>query len=120
MSESGMQGRSLQLSLRDMVGFCRRILTFSAGLSKEEFIRADERYDAALFNLQRLGIAATRIPDQVKEAHPDIQWRRMIALRNRLAHDYLSVDEDVIWEIIKNDVPALMERLQGLLGEFAS
>ena len=65
--------------------------------------------------MELIGEAATHIPTEVREAHPEIQWRRIIATRNRLAHGYLGMDDDVIWDIIQTDVPKLLTGLRELL-----
>ena len=69
-------------------------------------------YDGTLRNLELIGEAATHIPGEVREAH---QWRRTIATRNHLAHSNLGMDDDVIWDIIRTDVPKLLTALRKLL-----
>jgi uncharacterized protein with HEPN domain len=71
-------------------------------------------YDAALRNLELIGEAATHIPEAVRKAHPTIPWRMIIATRNRLIHAYLGIDEDTIWSIIQDNVPALRTELERL------
>jgi uncharacterized protein with HEPN domain len=61
-----------------------------------------------------IGEAASRIPDAVRNAHPEIPWRLVIATRNRLIHGYLGIDDDTLWSIIRSDVPALLGRLRAL------
>ena len=53
--------------------------------------------------------------DNVRLAHPEIEWRSIIGARNRLAHAYLGMDDDVIWDIIRTDVPDLLPKLRSLL-----
>ena len=62
-------------------------------------------YDATLRNLELIGEAAARVPSDVGEAHPHIPWRRIIGTRNRLAHDYLGIDDDMIWDIVQTEIP---------------
>jgi uncharacterized protein with HEPN domain len=61
-----------------------------------------------------IGEAASRIPEAVRNAHPEIPWRLVIATRNRLIHGYLGIDDDTLWSIIRSDVPALLGRLRAL------
>jgi len=65
-----------------------------------------------LRNLELIGEAATHIPDSVRKSHPDIPWRRVIATRNRLIHAYLGIDNDIIWSIIRDDIPSLLTELK--------
>ena len=62
-----------------------------------------------------LGEAANRVPEEVRAQHPDLPWLQMIAARNRLIHGYDSVDFDIIWAIIKDDLPILIIRLEDIL-----
>lgn len=71
-------------------------------------------YDATLRNLELIGEAASRIPLEVRDAHPDIPWRMVIATRNRLIHGYLGLDNETLWSLVRDDVPALLSRLQAM------
>lgn len=64
-----------------------------------------------------LGEAATRLAAPYKDAHPEVDWRRIINLRHRLVHDYEHVDYDVLWRILTDDVPELRADLERLVAE---
>ena len=115
MSDPNQESRSWQLYIRDMIEFSSKVLSYTERLDQEGFIAETLVYDATLRNLELIGEAATHIPTEVREAHPEIQWRRIIATRNRLAHGYLGMDDDVIWDIIRADVPNLLRDLRKLL-----
>ena len=72
-------------------------------------------WQRGLRNLELVGEAATHIPKAVRDAHPEIEWRELIETRNRVAHGYMSMDEDVIWDIIQTDIPKLLPALRRLL-----
>ncbi len=71
-------------------------------------------YDATLRNLELIGEAATHIPEEIRDTHDEIPWRMIIATRNRLIHGYLGIDNDTLWSIIQDDVPALLPLLKAL------
>lgn len=71
-------------------------------------------YDATVRNLELIGEAATRIPAAVREFAPHIQWRQIVAIRNRLIHGYLGIDNDTLWSVIQEDVPSLLVELIAL------
>ncbi len=98
-----------------MIGFCERVRDYTAGLDQTAFNASPMRYDATLRNLELVGEAATRIPEGVRDAHPEIPWRTIIGTRNRLIHGYLGVDNDIVWDIVCNDVPALLVPLRKLM-----
>ena len=62
-----------------------------------------------------IGEAATHVPARVRQAYPGIEWQRIVATRNRVAHAYLGIDDDVIWDIIQTDLPELLDALRLLL-----
>ena len=84
-------------------------------MDQAAFVADDRTHDATLRNLEILGEAATHIPDFVRESHPEIPWRAAIGTRNRLIHAYLGIDDDIIWSIVRDDIPALAPLLTALL-----
>ncbi len=86
-------------------------------MGQSEFIASGLTYDATLRNLELIGEAATHIPDTVREGHPEVPWRMIIATRNRLTHAYLGIDDDTIWSIIQDDVPSLLLALKSIREE---
>ena len=105
--------------VEDMIEFAEKVLVYTEELSHIEFAESGLNYDATLRNLELIGEAATHIPDDVRKANPQIPWRRMIATRNRLIHGYLGIDNDILWSIIRSDVPALLPQLRALKSQLA-
>jgi uncharacterized protein with HEPN domain len=66
--------------------------------------------------LEIIGEAATRVPEDIRAQYSELPWLQMIAARNRLIHGYDSVDFDILWAIIKNDLPVLIAQLEKILG----
>jgi uncharacterized protein with HEPN domain len=58
-----------------------------------------------------------RLSDALTAAHPDVEWRRIIAFRNVLVHDYLGIDLERVWEIIQRDVPTFKRAILAMLGQ---
>ena len=115
MSEPGDAHRDWRFYVEDMIGFCERVLDYVAGLDKAEFLASPMPYDATLRNLELIGEAAAQIPEAVRDAHPEIPWRAIVGTRNRLAHAYLHIDDDLIWSVIVDAVPDLPAALRKLL-----
>lgn len=67
--------------------------------------------------LQILGEAANRLPANLQAAEPQIAWAEIIGLRNILVHGYDTIDLDILWKIAEKDLPPLISRLEGLLGD---
>lgn len=115
MSDGAKPPREWRFYIRDMIGFAEKCLTYSEGMDQQQFVASGMAYDATLRNLELIGEAATRVPGEVRTACPDIPWRMIIATRNRLIHAYLGIDEDTVWSIIQDDLPALTSALKKLV-----
>ena len=115
VSDSRGAQREWRLYIEDMIGFAEKCLAYTGGMDQQQFIDSGITYDATLRNLELIGEAATRIPDGIRHAHSDIPWRMIIATRNRLIHAYLGIDDDTIWSIIQDDIPALIPKLKRIV-----
>jgi uncharacterized protein with HEPN domain len=70
-----------------------------------------------LRKLSLIGEAATRVPESIRAQAPDLPWRKVVGLRNRLMHAYPSTDASAIWSIVTVDVPAMQAELRALLAK---
>lgn len=110
-----MSEREWRFYIADMLQFAENVLAYSDGLDQETFVKTGLNYDATLRNLELIGEAATHVPDEIRSSHPSIPWRKIIATRNRLIHGYLGIDNDVLWSIIKSDIPELLMALKKVI-----
>lgn len=107
--------REWRFYVEDMLGFCGKVVTYTQGLDRASFAADAMRYDATLRNLELIGEAAAHVPAEVRLAAPDVPWRMVIAVRNRLIHGYLGIDDDTLWSIVRDDLRPLREGLTKLL-----
>ena len=84
-----------------------KISTYVGTMEKDTFLKDGRTVDAVVRNLDIIGEAASRIPDDFKGAHPEIPWRKVVGLRNRIIHEYFGVDLEIVWSVISNDLPPL-------------
>jgi len=98
----------------DMIAFSEKVLSYTEKLDQTEFESNSLIYDATLRNLELIGEAATHIPLEIRLAYLHISWRQIIALRNRLIHAYLGLDNDILWDVIQIDIPELLLALKQL------
>ncbi|MCZ7561400.1 MAG: DUF86 domain-containing protein [Burkholderiaceae bacterium] len=112
MSEAA--AREWRFYADDMIVFAEKVLGYTSGLDQQTFVTNGLVYDATLRNLELIGEAATRVPEDVRSAHPEVPWRLIVATRNRLIHSYLGIDNDTLWSIVITDVPALLPVLRAL------
>ena len=103
--------------LWDMLNAARLILTFTAGMSRDVFRQDIKTQDAVVRRLEVIGEAVRRISTDYRTAHPEIAWRAIVGMRNRLIHQYDMVDLDVVWGVVQHDIPSLVKQLEALLGD---
>ena len=115
MSETEYENRHWRVFIQDMIEFSKKVLSYTDGLTEDDFTADGLTYDATLHNLQLIGKAAAPVPVSIREAHPEIPWSSIIETKNRLTHGYLGIDNIVVWDIIQADVPDLLPKLQRLL-----
>ena len=88
---------------------------FTNQISQEEFIQNTMIHSACIRQLEIIGEASNKLTEDFKNKNNEIDWSNIIGLRNILIHDYFGVDLLVVWEIIKNDIPKLKEKIQSIL-----
>ena len=87
---------------------------FVDGLSKEAFLGDKRTQQAVVMSLIVIGEAATKVMDgygQFAEAHPEVPWRAMRGMRNRIAHGYFDINLDVVWDTVQTALPELLRKL---------
>jgi uncharacterized protein with HEPN domain len=83
--------------------------------TKTDLVSDELRYTAILHWLQTMGEAARNVSDTFQFNHSNIPWRAMIGMRNRIVHDYLGIDEDIVWQTISADLSYLIRELEKIL-----
>lgn len=102
------------LALFDHILDCiERIREYTAS-SRPTFFESSMVQDAVMRNLQTLAESTQRLSQAAKDAEPAVPWRSVSGFRNVLAHGYLSVDLEVVWSVVEQDVPALEEAIRRL------
>lgn len=101
--------------LKHMMEYAEEAKNLASETTREKLV-SDRKLELALTRLvEIIGEAAARVSPQTREQYPDIPWIEMTGLRNRLIHGYDAVDLDILWDILKEDLPPLIRRLRVLL-----
>lgn len=106
--------------LEDIVSSITKIEKYINGMSYADFKDDDKTIDGVVRNLEIIGEAAKNIPEEIKDGYPEIPWSEMIAMRNKVTHEYFGVDTQIIWETIQKDLPEVGLRIQMVLASFKS
>jgi uncharacterized protein with HEPN domain len=109
-----MPERDAELLIEDMLEALRRIDLYIAGMDHFAFLQDEKTIDAVARNLEVLGEAARQMPEAYVVSHPSVPWRKITGLRNRIVHDYFGLDLEIIWQILRNDLPPLKATLEKL------
>ncbi|HPG65640.1 MAG TPA: DUF86 domain-containing protein [Candidatus Hydrogenedentes bacterium] len=106
--------------LRHMVEAIREILEFVHGRDQQSLLCERPIQHLVLRNLEILGEAASRLSPECRQQYPEIPWRDMIDLRNRLVHVYFDLNLDIIWSTVQQDLPELLSSLEAFLQDEAA
>ena len=107
--------RDALLFLKDIEESCSKIVRYAEGLTRDQVFTDELRFDGILFNLHVVGEAVKRLPPDLQNRYPDVAWREIAGLRDFVAHAYFALDLDILWDVIRRDVPALQARIREII-----
>ncbi|MBN8673728.1 MAG: DUF86 domain-containing protein [Chitinophagales bacterium] len=114
-----MSNREILLLLEDIRDAAQKILSYTKGMSFDDFTADDKTIDAVVRNFEIIGEAANRVPPDFKSDYPQIEWRRMVGLRNRIIHEYFGIDLTTVWKIKDENIPELADFVQQAIDDLA-
>ncbi len=95
--------------LEDILEAAGKIISYTNGMSFEDFLKDEKTIDAVVRNFEVIGVAASRVPEGFQSNHPEIEWRRIIGFRNRIIHEYFGIDYKQVWKIKEENIPELID-----------
>ena len=98
--------------IRDEISYLE---TESAEIDKAEFLRDETLKRAFVRSIEVIGEATKNIPEDIRDEYPQIQWRAIAGMRNHLIHGYFGIDYDIVWDVLRNHIPALAETINDIL-----
>jgi uncharacterized protein with HEPN domain len=107
-----MSKRSLKLLIDDIWESIEKVERYTEGMSRGSFQSDEKTSDAVVRNLEIIGEAAGRLPEDFTNQHSEIEWYKIVGLRNRIVHEYFGVDLEIIWQILIKDLPAFKTSLK--------
>ena len=102
-----MSSRSVKFLVEDILGAADKVKRYTAQMTLDSFLKDEKTADAVVRNLEIIGEAAGRLPESTKTDAEDIEWRKIVGLRNILAHEYFSVSLPIVWDIVENKLGPL-------------
>ena len=107
--------RDYRMYLEDMREACGKVRRYVEGISFQAFAADEKTIDAVVRNLEILGEAAKQVPDALRSQHSQIDWFRIAGLRDILIHQYFGIDLAIVWDVVQNKVPILLQHLERIL-----
>ena len=107
--------RHYKLYISDILESIGKIEKYTKGFSRSSFQKNTLVVDAVIKNLEVIGEASKRIPAGVKNQVPNIEWKKIVGLRNILIHEYSGIDREIIWNVIESKLPELKKGLSEIV-----
>jgi uncharacterized protein with HEPN domain len=101
--------------LQDMLDSIERIRRYTAGMDSAAFHEDEVVQDAVIRRIEVMGEAVSYLPDDLKARFPQVPWQDVKDMRNKLIHDYGHVDLELVWAVVRKDIPALEPALRQIL-----
>jgi len=115
-----MSDRPVSLLLEDIWDSISKIQSYVTDLNQEAFSKDSKTVDAVVRNLEVIGEATARLPDEFRNRYDAVEWRKVIGLRNRIIHGYFDVDLAIIWQILQDDLLAFRTAVESIRRELSA
>jgi uncharacterized protein with HEPN domain len=99
--------RDFRLYLDDILEAIHQIRTYLADQNEEAFTKDRKTQDAVIRNLEIIGEAAGKLPEQIQKGEQEIDWRKITGLRNILIHEYFGINLPIVWDVVQNKLGPL-------------
>ena len=101
--------------LQDMLDACLKAIQFTQNMTFDEFIKDDKTQFAVVRALEIIGEASKKVPESLKDQNREIPWRAISGMRDKMIHDYMGINQEVVWRTVIEDLPLLGQQLQKVI-----
>jgi uncharacterized protein with HEPN domain len=109
-----------QQSLIDIIVAVKQVVSFAQGTDVGTLANDSMKLSAILYQVAVIGEATKRLTHDFRGQHPEIPWRQMAGMRDRLIHEYDAIDVDVVWTVATTNLPELLPKLEVILAAIPS
>ena len=107
--------RNYRLYIKDIFEAMGAVQTFVEGMDLDALVADDKTASAVVRKLEIIGEATKNVPEEIRQKYPQVPWRQMAGMRDRIIHAYFAVDYAVVWDTLKVDIPPLQPIIQQIL-----
>ena len=111
--------RNIALYIKDLLENIKHAETFTENVTYEDFIKDKKTSYAVVRCIEIIGEAAKNIPDDVRERYPDIPWKKMAGMRDKISHFYFGIDMEKVWLSVKRDIPKIKLQVKKILKDIS-
>jgi len=104
-----------KIFLQHILESIEKIEEYAKNVTEKEFFDDYEKQDAIVKRLEIIGEAVKNLPDSLKNKHPNVPWKNIAGTRDILIHEYFGIDTDLIWEIVRKNIPRLKKQIIKIL-----
>lgn len=101
--------------LNHMLECTRKIQQYTVGLDQGEFLNQSLIQDAVIRNLEIIGEATKQLDADFRAKHPQIEWKKIAGMRDKLIHDYIGVDLWAVWGVVEGVIPTFQQQIQEII-----
>lgn len=103
-----MKNRDLRDYINDLIEACEDILSFTKGMSYSDFAGDKKTVNAVIRSLEVIGEATKQLPMSFRDNYPDVPWKQMAGMRDKLIHEYSGIDKQMVWQAVKKHIPGIL------------
>lgn len=112
-----MSERDFRLYLNDILESAQAIPEYVRGYSLEKFSHDRKTYSAVIREFEIIGEAVSKLPGEIKQQYPNVPWQDIKDFRNILTHEYFGIDLEIVWQVIVDELPLLLDAVKDLLSK---
>lgn len=113
-----MKGRNDKLYVFDINQCCEKIESYLQNVTKDDFLKNEMLQDAIVRNIEIIGEASKSLSSELKEENPNIPWRDIMRMRDKIVHHYFRLILDVVWQTATEDIPVMKTEIKKILDAF--